>query len=158
MARFTNPRDLAAHQRARAARVKRSLTIEFGSLIEQARADAVTLTSGSVSTEALAQMGHPFGRSAARTGRPGRMRGSLPRLPINLQTGELQRSLRLFRRFDSRGLTYSLQFTSPHAVVLSPGGTSRMVARGFWAEMHKRHKGRAFRRLERALRLAHKSG
>lgn len=147
MATFTSAKALSAYQRARAAKVKRSLEIEHGSLVEQAKQDALKLTSGSVSTKQLRRMGHPFSRRRPQ---------AFPRLPINKQTGELQRSLRVFRRFDARGLTYQLQFTSPHAIVTRPYGTAVMVARGFWAELRKRHTQRAKRRMIAAFRRAHK--
>lgn len=147
MATFTSAKALATHQRTRAAKVKRSLESEHGSLVEQAKQDAIKLTSGSVSTKQLRRMGHPFSRRRPQ---------AFPRLPINRQSGQLQKSLRVFRRFDARGLTYQLQFTSPHAVVLRPGGTAIMVARGFWAELRKRHTQRAKRRMIAALRRAHK--
>jgi len=109
-----------------------------------ARDEAIKLTSGGVSSQQLAQMGHPFGRNApsarAKGRRIGKMRGSLPRLPINRQTGELQQSLQIMLRSTTDGTRFFVQFTSPHAIVLIPGGTQKMAARGFWTAFHRKMK------------------
>ena len=96
--------------------------------------NAIVLTSGTTTTEQLAAMGHPFGRLPTNRGGRGAIRGSLPRLPINDQTGQLQASLFVLPDARFRGVGYKIGFSSPHAVVLTPGGTPNMVARSFWPE------------------------
>jgi hypothetical protein len=156
MATFTDAKSLAAHQRRRAAKVRRSLFVEHKAVVEAMQEEARRLTSGTVSSETLRAMGHPFARKATKGRRKGAQRGSLPRLPINRQTGDLQKSLRVFRRWQGNTVAYQLQFTSPHSVVLTPGGTDRMVARGFWSAMKQHYQRTAFRRLQRAFRRGHK--
>ena len=156
MATFQSASALAAHQRQRARNVKRSLQIAAASMVEEQKQEAIRLTSGDVSSAQLRREGHPFGRSFTGNRRRGRQRGTRARLPINKQSGELQKSLRVFRRISGEGVTFQLQFTSPHAVVLSPGGTSKMVARGFWTALRKHYHQRAKRKLIQAWRLAHK--
>jgi hypothetical protein len=64
---------------------------------------------------------------------------AFPRLPINVRSGRLKRSIRVFRYKRSAGDVYRLQFTAPHSkFVLAPRGTKKMVPRGFWREMRKR--------------------
>lgn len=123
-------------------------------LVSQSVRDHAELTSGRVSAQQLRRMGHPFGRLGGQgsdTGARGIVRGReslsdaarrkgnvirktmLMPLPINRQTGRLRAS------FFSRGpfgphRTYELGFSAPHArYVLSPIGTERMVARGFYS-------------------------
>jgi hypothetical protein len=156
VATFHDPKALAVHQRKRAEKVRRSLAIAGQSMVNDMKQEALRLTSGTVSSETLAAMGHPYARRRTTTRRRGGQRGSLPRLPIHRQSGELQKSLRVFKRMNARGITWQLQFTSPHAVVLNPGGTSKMVARGFWAAMKQHYNQKAKRRMLQAYRMAHK--
>jgi len=158
MATFTNPRQLASHQRRRAQNVRRSLTIEAASLVRGQKEEALKLTSGTVSTKRLSQMGHPFGRMTTGNKRKGRMRGTLARLPINRQTGRLQQSLRVFHRYEGGNVVWRLQFMAPHGkFVLARGGTRKMVARGFWTALRKRYE-REKKRFKTALLRAHKLG
>lgn len=120
-------------------RLRRSLKLTLQAMHESARQDAVRLTSGTLSARQLRAMGHPYAR---------RHRNPLiPPLPINRQTGRLQASLRVFRRGETQAV---LQFTAPHAkFVLAPMGTTRMLPRGFWIEMRRRHNARVGQRLRR---------
>jgi hypothetical protein len=112
-------------------------------LAEQMKEEAIKLTSGTVSTAQLRAMGHPFAR---------RHPGSLARLPINRQSGGLQRSIRIMPRTVAGEEGFQLQFTSPHSkYVLRRMGTRKMVARGFWSEMKRR-----FRRLASKVKLVEK--
>lgn len=130
---------LIAAQRNRFARMERALRIEHAKLAGEMRDVAIDQTSGAISSAELARRGHPFGRGRGRINAKGRMRvglkGIVPKLPINAQTGELRRSWRLMRRPSASGQVLQLQPTSPHAIVLRPGGTRNMVARGFWTMM-----------------------
>lgn len=116
--------------RARLADRARSVLITVESVVEKQRQHAIRLTSGTVSSERLRKLGHPYAR------RHGRAR--LPLLPIHKQTGQLQRSLRVFRRAKYE---WRLQFTAAHSKhVLRPGGTEKMLARGFWARMNRHYR------------------
>lgn len=156
MAVFQSAQALASHQRQRARKVRRSLQIAAQSVAEEMKKEAARLVSGTVSEKELRALGHPFARRRTTTRRRGGQRGNLPRLSVNVQSGELRKSLRVFRRLSEQGVTFQLQFTSPHAVVLSPGGTSRMVARGFWTALRKHYDSKQRRKLLQAFRLANK--
>lgn len=104
------------------------------------RQEMIRLTSGTVSTNILTALHHPFGRKApARKGLRGGQRGTMARLPINRQTGDLQSSLfDAFSRNGQNEMMWDLGFSIPYAsFVLAPGGTRYMVARGFWNELAK---------------------
>jgi hypothetical protein len=117
--------------------LRRSLRLTLHSSVDASRADALKLTSGNLSTAQLRAMGHPYARRHRNT--------LIPPLPINRQTGRLQASLRVFRRGEDRA---QLQFTAPHArFVLAPQGTARMLPRGLWMELRRRHNARAAQRL-----------
>lgn len=132
--------DLLRSQGDRFDRDDRHLLIEHDELVQDMQAEARGLTSGTTSTATLIRMGHPLGR---RLG--GRKRGSLPTLPINAQTGKLRGSWRRYK-VDLSGKTYyDVIPTVPYAkYVLAVGGTTKMVARGFWREMRKRWRKRNF--------------
>lgn len=141
MATFNDPKALAASQARRFAQVRRSMTVMHADMVQDMAKEAETLTSG-----------HPFSRRRARSRggiRKALASAGIAKLPINRQTGRLQRSLRVMR--DGEG--WRIQFVAPHAkFVLAPGGTRKMVARGFWPEMRKRFKPRN-RRLIYEMRL-----
>ena len=84
--------------------------------------------------------------------------GAISGLPINRNTGRLQRSLFLTGPVGKKH-EYRVGFTAPYAgFVLAPGGTSKMVARGFYSNggqlgiIQRNHKARqsAFVRVQRA--------
>lgn len=142
MATFTDARLLSAHQKARARRLKEGYTsidaaTRAGAEIVQA--DAVKLTSGATRTQKqLRQAGHPFARSGGRLGRIGQVFQAFPLLPIGQMSGDLKNKWRVFARAVGSETVYRLQNMSPQArFVLSPGGTSRMVDRGFWRELNR---------------------
>ena len=99
------------------------------------------LVSGTVSSAELRQDGHPYGRAPASPNARGRQigpqRSSLPVLPINMDSRQLVESAFIHPEGDAR---WSLGFDSAHAIVLIPGGTKNMVARGFWAELVRQMK------------------
>ena len=105
-------------------------------------ADYFELTGGKVTRRELRRMGHPF----AKTGTRGRQRRRLDRLPINRQTGRLQKSIRQRRLGFGAETRWEIGFDRSKAgrslYVLSRGGTKRMVPRGFEAEIAKRGKAR----------------
>jgi hypothetical protein len=106
--------------------------------------DHMDLTSGTVTTKTLRQAGHPFGRGPSGAQRGGNKKGrrSFKRLPINRQTGQLRASK--FKTGPSGpDRTYRIGFEIPYArFVLSPTGTRKMVARGFYEEIRSRHRAR----------------
>ena len=125
MATFTRAEDLARHQRERAKRVQRSMELGSQEVAESAKRHASLLVSGFISTKDLARLDHPFAR------RHGSAR--LPVLPINMQSGRLRNSLRVFKRKTGDVTMWRLQFMAPYAkFVLSPTGTKRMLPRNFW--------------------------
>jgi len=152
MATYRDPKALAISQARRFDQVRRSFTVMHADMVQDMAKEAETLTSGTTSTAQLREMGHPFSRRRARSRggiRKALASAGIAKLPINRQTGRLQRSLRVMR--DGEG--WRIQFVAPHAkFVLAPGGTRKMVARGFWPEMRKRFKPRN-RRLIYEMRL-----
>lgn len=93
---------------------------------------AVDLLSGRTSSRELAIAGHPFAKAHPARG--------FPRLPINIQSGDLIASRR-FEYFHRGTGVYGWRFyfVSEHAkYVLAPKGTNTMVPRGYWQEMRKR--------------------
>jgi hypothetical protein len=110
---------------------------EMGKIAEE-------LTSGTTSSAELRRMGHPFSRRHPQ---------NFPRLPINRQSGSLQKAIRIVRRVVGNTEQLFLRVSHPHALVLRKEGTSRMVPRGFFEEFSRRTKGilrdailRAFRK------------
>jgi hypothetical protein len=114
--------------------------------------DVIELTGGTVTTETLRKLGHPFGRgvsygagnaprgaSKAKLAKFG-FKKNIPALPINQQTGKLRRSFRKRKRGNawevvSGGVEYA-------KFILSHDGTAIMVTRGLRQEVAKRAKAR----------------
>lgn len=89
-------------------------------------------------------MDHPFAR---RHGRP-----KLSPLPINRQTGRLQRSFRSFRRTQESGTITQMQFMASYSkYILSLRGTKTMLPRGFY-QMFREFYQREQRALKAELR------
>lgn len=96
----------------------------------ETREEMLHLTSGNTSTAQLRRMGHPYARNRFPSGQT---RVSLPLLPINRQTGDLQRSLFTFPFTTETSFGARLGFDSRHArFVLARGGTRYMLDRLFW--------------------------
>lgn len=146
MATFTDASKLAAHQRQRAQRVYRSIEAASEAAAMIARDEAIKLTSGTTSQETLTRAGHPYARRRGLGGRTGRVNGggkstmaAYPLLPINRQSGSLQRGWRIFRRYRGKGgVGFVMQNVSPHAVAIRPGGSRHVVDRRFFAELNRR--------------------
>lgn len=138
MARFTDPRDLLSHQRRRFERTGRSMQVGMEGAVGEIKQEAYNLVSGDISSQTLAAYGHPFGKGAsARAGCIGDIRISVNPLPINVQSGELRKSLRVFRRQRGGETIWQVQFTSSHSIVTSPDGTPTMIGRGFWTTLNQ---------------------
>lgn len=146
MHQWNDPAALAASQSRRFRLTYASWQIQHKRMAEQLFGDFQTMTSGRVSTATLRKLGHPFSRAKGRRFKGGvkaRVASlGVPKLPINRQTGRLQRSLRMTKV--AGGIqSYRLEFMTPHAkYVLAQGGTKKMVARGFWTEARKRWRSR----------------
>lgn len=145
MATFRDPKALLRAQGARFARIQADLEIEHEALAKDMKSEAIGLTSGTVSTSTLERLGHPFGRRAS-----GRKRGRLPTLPINKQSGKLRAGFRIYK-ISLQGITHrDVMNIVPYAkYVLAIGGSTRVVARGFYRELRKIWKNRNFELLKR---------
>lgn len=135
MARFRSAQALAAHHKARGQRIQRSLQLTQEAFVADVKAQAERLVSGNIKTANLREFGHPYAKR--HLGRRNTQVVAVPMLPINVQTGQLRRSLRVFRRTVGKTTRYQLQFTSPHASVLTPGGTEFMRDRSFWKALNE---------------------
>lgn len=112
------------------------------------------LTSGTVSSKRLRELGNPFGwgpKKMGRTATEGQMRsgfrptrGKVQKLPINVQSGRLRSSIRVLTiRRGGVALTVRVSIGAPYAkYVLSRTGTVKMVPRGFREEVEKRWRAR----------------
>lgn len=115
----------------------RSVRTSHEGIADKVGEAADQLLSGGVSSESLRKVyNYPFARAQRKRKKKAAL---LPKLPINTQTGELRRSRRKIREnYDELGQTFRIQFTSTHAIVLSPTGTRFMIPRGFWEELVRR--------------------
>lgn len=134
---YRSPRALAEAQERRALYAAKSVRVTHEALIAGTVALMRSLLGGAMSYQTMRFFGHPYGRgySASAFRRHNTIfagSGTQLALPINMHTGELLRSLRVFRRAVQGVTVWQIQFTSPHAVVLTPGGTKTMIDRGFW--------------------------
>lgn len=140
---FTKGIDLAAHQMKRLVAMQATIKQSVRLMRRLGEQDAGELTSGGVKAKTLAKLGHPFARGAstAKSTPAGRKRGSVPMLPINVQSGKLKRSFRS-RDFKRNGFEV-LSAQVPYAkFILSESGTRKMVARGMKKEANRRLKAR----------------
>lgn len=158
MATFSSPREYENHLRRKANRVQRSLKVNEKRDVDMMQSLAQYYVSGRMTASAQRFFGHPFARSyrsreknlkntifAVHDQKFGSITeiGKTVRqltLPINQQTGELKRSLRVFKRQVGGTFAFYIQFTSPHAIVLRPGGTRYMIDREFWKTLNAKYK------------------
>jgi|ERR1051325_2323361 hypothetical protein len=152
MPTWTDMRAYIRHLEDRKERVARSAQIAQEGAVADIKQQALDLLSGAGAPPgAYARNGVSF-----RTGSVS-SRGltlTLDPLPINRITGELIRSLRVFRRQAGNSTYFQLQFTSPHAVVLTPGGTRFMKDRGFFVALNTYARGVLRSRISDAIRSA----
>lgn len=132
MAVYRSFADLAKGQDAGFRRSIRSIQTNHQRGAEMVRDAAVKMVSGSTTSKDLRAMGSPFSRGPGRRSK-GFGLGMMPLLPINVQSSDLINSARLFQ---VRPGVWQFQFTSPHAVVLTPGGTKNMIDRQFWPTLN----------------------
>lgn len=132
-------------------------------LPQGAEEDAKELLSGTTTTRELIRQGHPYARKTgpvARYDPRGATRNQLRRggrgtarpLPINAQSRRLINSLRRYKTrvpgaLSAERVGFDYTAAGRSLFVLSPAGTTRMIARGFWNELKSRWKKRnnAFR-------------
>lgn len=178
---YTSPIQLQRAQARKFARMELLQKNVHKELLSESQKDYAIGSGGGVSTKSLRAMGHPFARegSAARgivknrgkfqtagktyrttfTKKGGQVgtknlaqvrRGIIQPLPINKQTGKLRSSFKRYGTFE----TTFMGFFAPYAkYVLSPTGTKKMIARGFYSKragsiqdlgwLAKRHRARA---------------
>lgn len=161
MGYHTTPAQLAKRQRQRFQSVIGDQVEAHKIIATSGKRDFLALTSGRISSDTLAKMGHPFGKgspvagaqrgvkpgSFLKSGKKGQVtrKGLVRRLPINRQSNRLRRAIQLHYR-GGRLHLYELYSDAPHAkYVLHPRGTDLMVPRGLLGpdgELRKRHKAR----------------
>jgi hypothetical protein len=157
---FKKGLDLYKAQKERFDRIQKDMLAMHKELADAGLGDMQELTSGTVSSATLARLGHPFGRGedSSKSTPKGRFRGAskakfskfgfkgqVPLLPINVQSGRLKAALRS-RKVSRPGAIQAFENGAPgvpyEKYILSPTGTRRMVARGFWTEVTRRWKAR----------------
>jgi len=154
MARYTNPRQLLAKQKAMIPKVEaKAKEIHLKAVRDTEKEIREKLLSGPLSPEDERRMGHPYAkiRMSRRGYRRERLKGgkvlstkmvgvntgagiSVSLLPINHQTGDLARSAAILRFpvANSGDQELRLAYRSAHAkYVLAKPGTRYMRARGF---------------------------
>ena len=118
----------------------------FREIAEAGRTDLVELTSGRIDKRTLAKLGHPFGRGAsAAESTPSGLgrgasraklkaqigRGKLPYMPINVQSGQLRRTVHITWSKRRGSIVADVGSSAPHnKYILFPAGTRKMVGRG----------------------------
>ena len=120
-------------------------------LAYQSHADALELTAGTFSPRqtrgAFARAGGAQGRRKGLTDRQKGNRGlggSIPALPINVQSGRLHRAMRVAvaRGRGLQSFDVGPQGAGRSNFVLLVGGTRYMVSRGYFAEIRRRWRPR----------------
>lgn len=126
---------------------------------EVALREARALTSGPVKAPTLAALGHPFRRGRPRAAKrfANTVGARLPTLPIHIQSGDVHRKWRKFKRVTGRGEVWIVQNLSPHAkYVLAQNGTPVMIPRGFWSALNRRMETVNRQEMARTLKRAHR--
>lgn len=165
MGTYTSVTALRLAQRARFERVGVAMVTVHKELATRGWKDMRENTRGSLTSKQLRAMGHPFGRIAGAGSNSGgrgivknlstvtqgtdkrqvSRKGGVRPLPINRQTGQLYRGIRLDGP-TGRSKVYRLYSIAPHAsFVLHPDGTRRMISRGLKGPrglLRKRHRAR----------------
>ncbi len=116
------------------------------------------LITGSYTAYDLARMGHPYARKAGAAGNAKdraekrKMRGSLPRLPINDPNNRVRDTQNITLvtpgpDVQARDIGFAAWF-EPY--ILSPDGTKYMVPRDFWVAFVKQAKSPFFNAMRKA--------
>lgn len=142
MSSFNDPLQYQRFFEGNIGAIKRIAIEEHDAMASDIKTAQKSLTSGGITTKKLRELGHPFSRArwktldpmikrAARKRRQGV--GHVPLLPINRQTGKLQKSLQAKKiKYPDALNVNQIEFTAPHAkFILGAKGTKRMLPRGF---------------------------
>lgn len=134
--------DLARQMEAAYIRIGRDVGKAHKIAVDAAYADAHENLGGRTKTAQLRRENHPYGRGS-RTPK-GRVRARRPDLPINVQTGRLQRGLyrRTRRRANLTINVIGVKKTPYSKYILSPDGTPRMRTRPLWRYVQSRFRAR----------------
>lgn len=161
---FSNPKALALHQKARSLRVKVAVTRQFDAEAAEIKAAAIRLTSGGISEASLRNAGHPYARRIGSPKLKGKRQavfgqaGIAPKLPINIQTGNLVRRWILPRFATGNEVEYRLSNTAAYGkYILAVGGTKRMIERPIWRRLRQLYRPDAIDRMRAAYRRAHET-
>jgi hypothetical protein len=144
MGKFVSALDLQKAQKARFAKMSGTAADLHRDMVRQVYLSGKKQLSGTpqgaARVAALKAAGHPYGRTRSRTGRK-RGGAGFTQLPIGVISGRLRSSYRIqFIPVASRGgNTMMIGFFNPgrSVHVLTPGGTRKMVDRGFWQYQRK---------------------
>ena len=161
MATHKSARDLAKAQRGQAARLLRGMNLANEESAKIALAEAQKLAKGPQRTQIeLAKAGHPFARNrfgklGAKFGGGKSLMQSFPLLPLGRMGGGVASGFKIVQRKSGALSGWRVINTDPAArFVLSPEGTSKMVPRGFVAELLKRVAAKVRAAHRKALREA----
>lgn len=137
---FTKGIDLVNHQLKRLNSMKATIEQSVRMMEKQGLQDAIELTSGLLG-KSITKGQYARGRMPKASTPTGRLRGRLPLLPINIQTGRLRKSMRSrkFKRLGFEVLSNSVPYAK---FILADSGTRKMVARGMKKEARRRLKAR----------------
>lgn len=151
--RFTKGIDLIRAQQARFATMKMTREQGLRDIAEAGKKDAIDLASGGFTKKQTAgafARGQtppestpqgPRRRLSRRTLKGRGITGSIPLLPINVQSGRLRRSIAL--RVKSRSRYDLVAGDVAYAkYILAIGGTAKMYSRGFKQEVQRRQRSR----------------
>jgi hypothetical protein len=144
-----NPSQAAREIRRRGVALKRALRRAETASLAEAKAFAVTLSSGPYRPKTLRQMGRPYAKRAPHP--------PLPPFFINVNSGLLRRSWRSRTgSWNGGSLTSTLYNVAPEATYFDenayPGGTRAMIARPIQDYIRRKQRPLRLRRLEEAVR------
>jgi hypothetical protein len=127
------------HLRGRGKRVMHAMQQMATEVAKDVEQEGLAKLSGNVSTATFRKLGHPMGRKRGRKwSQANRVRmsakGAIPKLPINIQKGNLKRSAKMRRTQFGGKWTMG---TSYAKFVLSEDGTSKSVPRGYVQHMRR---------------------
>lgn len=144
MAKHTHPATLARAIEKRIRDGQMNIAAAHRMAANETFEDARKLVSGGTKTKQLRKENHPFGKGF--TAPNGRRRRTRKPLPINVQSNALRSAIKLETKSSGPGgYVYSINFRGgPHyaGYVLSPTGTVKMRARGYWREVRKLYRSR----------------
>ena len=140
MAKFTSALDLYKHQQKRFEEMEGTAADLHRELVKEGWRNGVKLLSGATPSgkarvKALRAAGHPYANSRGLKRGAIRKGGGFKNLPIGNITNRLRRAFKISNKpLPGGGNAGKISFegAGKSLFVLSPGGTSKMVDRGFW--------------------------